>query len=219
MKKQITTIDQLFLEEFVKQLIINSESSKRLNRRIQEIIQKKNFYNLPKRRLLIHEENMPKIRPNIVYLPESLKQNIEKKLQSYQEQKIESPVQQTKPYQEIKQIKQQTQITQAVPQSNLILGKINQLIFDPAVDSIECPGPYKNLLVNKSGAIQATNINLSPEETNEIMEEFSRITKIPISSGVFKGAIGKLIITAVISEFVGTRFIIQKARRLEDKRI
>ena len=92
-----------------------------------------------------------------------------------------------------------------------MLSKLNPLIFDPSVESIECPGPGKTLLVNRSGVMQTTNMILNFEETKKIMEEFSKLTKIPLSQhGVFRGAIGKLIITAVISEFVGTRFMIQK---------
>lgn len=92
----------------------------------------------------------------------------------------------------------------------LALGKITSIISDPAVISVECPGPGKNILVNRSGVIQTAPIVLSAEEIKEIMREISEQTRIPLIIGVFKAAINNLIITAVISEFVGTRFVIQK---------
>lgn len=90
------------------------------------------------------------------------------------------------------------------------LSKLNFLIADPSVFSIECPGPDKLIVVNKQGMVQATNIMLSKEEIDRIISEFSERTRIPIIQGTFKAVSGKLLITAVISEFVGTRFIIQK---------
>lgn len=88
--------------------------------------------------------------------------------------------------------------------------KLNFLVADPSVSSIECPGPNKPLLVNKGGMIQATNILLTKDEVDNIIREFSEKTRIPLIQGTFKAVFGRLLVTAVISEFVGTRFIIQK---------
>lgn len=93
------------------------------------------------------------------------------------------------------------------------LAKINSLITDPAVQTIECPGPEKPFLVFRSGVIQTTNLTLTKEEITNIMHEISEKTRIPLIAGVFKAAIDNIIITAVMSEFVGTRFIIQKKPR------
>ena len=90
------------------------------------------------------------------------------------------------------------------------MGKINSLLNDPAVQMIECLGPEKQILVYKSGVIQNTNIVLSNEEINLLMKELSEKTKIPLISGVFKTALGNMVITAVISDFIGTRFMIQR---------
>ena len=68
----------------------------------------------------------------------------------------------------------------------------------------------KNIIVYKDGTAQTTPYILDEEEIKEIMQNLSEQTKIPIIQGVFKAAIFDLIITAVISEFVGTRFIIEK---------
>ncbi len=90
------------------------------------------------------------------------------------------------------------------------LGKIVPFLLDPSVFSVESPGPEKNLLINKGGAIQAAPIKLSKEEIDAIMEEISEKTRIPVHQGLFKAAIQDLLVTAVISDFIGTRFIIQK---------
>lgn len=90
------------------------------------------------------------------------------------------------------------------------LDKLLYILKDPAVIAIESPGPDKNVLVNRSGAIQVAPLTLSKEETDTIMASLSQLTSIPLIKGVFKAAYQNLLITAVLSDFVGTRFIIQK---------
>lgn len=90
------------------------------------------------------------------------------------------------------------------------LGKLTNLLLDPSVLSVECPGPSKNVLVNRSGAIQATGLVLTKDEINAIINEISIKTRIPTVPGLFKVAFHDLVITAVISEFVGTRFLLKK---------
>jgi hypothetical protein len=92
------------------------------------------------------------------------------------------------------------------------------LIKDASILSIECPGPGKNLIVNKYGVIQTLPQTLSKEDINNLINDISRKTKIPLIQGIFKAAIGNLRISAVISEFVGTRFIIEKQRRPQQLR-
>jgi hypothetical protein len=90
--------------------------------------------------------------------------------------------------------------------------KIIPFIQDRFVQSIECKGPDNPLLVFKDGIIQVTNIILSKEEIDLIMQEISDETRIPLMQGLFKALFGQLIITAAISDFVGTRFILEKRR-------
>jgi len=94
--------------------------------------------------------------------------------------------------------------------NGMSFGKISQILMDPSVFSLECPGPMKNILVNKAGRIQVSSTRLTKEEIDGIMEEISERTRIPVTPGIFKTAYQNVIITAVISEFVGTRFVIQK---------
>ena len=90
------------------------------------------------------------------------------------------------------------------------LGKLNSLISDPRVRSIECQGPNKNILVHKDGTVQKTSLVLTSDEVENTIKDFSEKTRIPLIGGTFKAALGNLIITAVTSDFVGSRFIIQK---------
>jgi len=90
------------------------------------------------------------------------------------------------------------------------LGKINNLIKDPRVTEIECPGPGKYILVRTMNKVTVTKNTLSQSEIQTIIDKFSQDSKIPVIGGLFKAAVGNLIITAVISDIVGQRFIITK---------
>jgi len=90
------------------------------------------------------------------------------------------------------------------------LGKIDYLLKDREIQSIECPGPEKNLLVKKYNKINTTQITLNQEEITDILYSFAMQAKIPVVGGILKAAVGNLVVSAVISEFVGSRFIITK---------
>lgn len=90
------------------------------------------------------------------------------------------------------------------------LGKLNSLIRDPAVRTIECGGPDANLFVRGTMGGKSTNIILNKEEIKEIIQKFSMASKIPVSEGVFRVVIGRLILSAIVSEVIGSKFIIRK---------
>lgn len=91
-----------------------------------------------------------------------------------------------------------------------VLGKIEPILKDNMIQTIECPGPGKNILVKKFNKINVTKLTLSQEEINAIINEFSNIAKIPLLGGILKAAAGNMLISAVTSDFVGSRFIINK---------
>jgi len=103
------------------------------------------------------------------------------------------------------------------PEKTTIIGldKLDKILTDASVQTVECPGPNKQILVYKSGVIQTANLTLTSDEIKNIMKDISDKTRIPLMSGVFKAAYGNLIITAVMSEFVGTRFIMQKKPQMQ----
>ena len=85
---------------------------------------------------------------------------------------------------------------------DLELGRVNSMLGDPTVTGIECPGPMKNLVVNRRGRAETTDLSLSSEEIDVLMKEISEKTRIPLIYGVFKAVYQGLLITAVVSEFV-----------------
>ena len=93
---------------------------------------------------------------------------------------------------------------------DFVLGKIDVLLRDNMIQTLECPGPGKNILVKKLNKINMTKITLSKEEINAIITGFSNKAKIPLLGGILKAAVGNLLISAVISDFAGSRFIINK---------
>jgi len=97
----------------------------------------------------------------------------------------------------------------ATPQE-IDLGKLNILVNDPLVKVIECNGPDENILVMGIMGRKPTQIKLSEEELKGILEKFSVNSKIPINEGLFKAAVGKIIISAVVSEIAGIKFVIRK---------
>jgi hypothetical protein len=104
------------------------------------------------------------------------------------------------------------QYIKPVPTSKqLDLGKLNPLIQDPAVQSIECNGPNENIIV-KTPSERKTGIILNKEEIDDIINTFSQSAKIPVSEGVFRAAVGSLFLSGIISEVIGSKFIIKRIR-------
>lgn len=98
---------------------------------------------------------------------------------------------------------------QPLPQG-FSLGKLDPIIADKTVTNIECPGPEKPLLAKSLGRVTITRISLSEEEIKKVANTFAEAARIPVIGGIFKAAVGNLVITAVISDYVGSRFIINK---------
>jgi len=89
-------------------------------------------------------------------------------------------------------------------------GKITPLINDPSVQQIECAGAGKEVLVVRLGQKQITRITLTAGEISALVENISNKAHIPLLNGVFRAAVDHLLISAVISEMIGTRFVIKK---------
>ena len=90
------------------------------------------------------------------------------------------------------------------------LGKLNAFVQDPLVKVIACNGPDENIVVHGSMGTKPTNIILKKEEIDEIIKRFAEAAKIPQDEGIFKAVFGKLILSAIISETVGSKFVIRK---------
>jgi len=90
------------------------------------------------------------------------------------------------------------------------LGQLNSLIQDPLVNIIECNGPDKEIIVGGTMGTRETNLKLKKEEIEGVIKTFSEKTKIPLEEGFFKVAFGRLILSAMHSETIGSKFIIKK---------
>lgn len=90
------------------------------------------------------------------------------------------------------------------------LGKLNSFIQDPLVKIIECNGPEENIAVNGAMGLKPTKIVLSKQEIDEVIKKFAEAAKIPQDEGVFKAVVGNLTLSGIISEVVGSKFVIRK---------
>ncbi len=113
-------------------------------------------------------------------------------------------------------LQKRTQKVLPVPSSRKVIleelynGKLKGLINDPSVSSIECIGPKIPLNIFRYGQKMRTKIYLSKKEIKRLLEEISVKSKIPLSDGVFRVIVNNLLINAVISDIVGTKFLIKK---------
>ncbi len=184
-----------FLRIFIKQIIEsakekNSEKPNELKRLIDGVKDKKIS------QIYLDKEQKKINQPAAIHqsIQQSMKQTMNVPQNSLKQSSIAAPQHRIK--------------TENIVIKGLI--RIMPLLSDSAVYMIECRGPDKPLLIYKHGAMQTTSISLQEEEINAIMNEISEKIRIPLVPGVFKAIFNNTTITAVISEFVGTRFIIQK---------
>jgi len=89
-------------------------------------------------------------------------------------------------------------------------GKISPLLNDNSVSTIECSGPGKTISVIRQGQKQVTRISLLSDEIKKILEKISNEAHIPLIEGAFKVAVDNFVINAVVSDAIGSRFIIKK---------
>ena len=210
-----TDLRTLFLKEFVRHLILESTPLNQSDYLIiptEEELEKesKTEINLP----LVPEKHIPIVKP--AFIPEQEQKAMEQRRQA--QKKPQTPIMKLKPTklqqrpQNIRQRPQMAQVNQKPLEVGLphSLFTITYIMQDPSVITVECPGSGKNLLVNRNGTITPSPISLNGDEVREIIYEISAITKIPVVPGVFKAAFDNYIATAVVSDFVGTRFLIQK---------
>ena len=90
------------------------------------------------------------------------------------------------------------------------LGKLNPLVKDPLVRTIECNGENEKIVVSGTMGRKNTSIVLGKEEIDGVIKKFSEEAKIPFEEGLFKAAVGRLILSAVVSDVTGSKFIIKK---------
>lgn len=199
-----------FLLEFTKRLILNSapfeviklktlveeESplTEKENKKeaIKEIMKEKEI------KILEKEEQKPKY-----FAP--IKPLVERKtypFQNFQDQRLIIPE---------TRLPQRLQYLKPIPTPKEIdLGKLNPLVKDPFVEMIECYGAEKHIIVRGRMGVKKTATTLDDKEINEIITKVSEESRIPAQTGIFKAVVGKISFMAIISEIIGSKFIIKK---------
>ena len=86
------------------------------------------------------------------------------------------------------------------------------MIKDPAIKIIECNGPDEHIFVKGSMGAKPTDIVLNKEDINKIIKKFSEPAKIPLHVGIYRIVLGTLILLAITSEVISSKFIIKKMR-------
>ena len=89
------------------------------------------------------------------------------------------------------------------------LGRLEIIIADNSVQSVECEGIDRPIKIRKQGRVFVTQIRLSEEEIESVVEFFSKRARIPRIGGIFKAIVGGMVITAMDSGNE-KRFIITK---------
>jgi hypothetical protein len=189
--------------------IENFEEKKKMQK-LQEL--KENKFRLSKtnlteklRRPIFHRAKTPKQIP-IRKPKKSFLKRLKPIIKLKKSPSIQKPIPSRPPAEDIRKVN-----PEAEPRPvGFALGRIEQFLRDPSIQLIECPGPGKNLLIGKLSKVNITNTSLSQEEITDIIHSFSNQARIPIMGGILKAAVGDMIISAVISEYVGSRFIIRK---------
>lgn len=96
------------------------------------------------------------------------------------------------------------------PNIKASLQKIRELISDHAITFINCPGPLKPIVAKRMGFPETLKIVLDDAGIHQVIKEFSDASRIPYSNGIFKAIVGDLMITALITSAVGSRFTITR---------
>ena len=215
----------LFLQEFISEVVINSVENERLKKKI-EIEKIKRKYLIPKFEPLPEFGNSVVFPKKLIKHKHALEQKFPEENIAFQKSLSLKPIKSSfqrnriprkitnQPSSEIRDLtKPSSPSSQSSIQSSGMMGglnKIDHLVKDNGVQMIECPGPGKNVLVKVRTKINTTRITLNEIEIKEVIDYFSKSTQIPIMGGILKAALGSLIISAIVSDHVGSRFIINK---------
>jgi len=204
LKRTSSEFGKIFLLEFTRQLIRNSSTAafsiietevegerKEKENKIKEMLNKKQTKQFTKE---LEEELFPtrKLggmqRKNIVQIPRVLR--------------IPKP-----------RLPRNLQYLMPIPtRTEIDLGELNPLVKNSLVDSIECHGPNENLTVRGRKGTKVVDLNLTEEQIEEIIQTFSSAAKIPYEEGILDMAYGTLELSAIVSQEVGSKFILTRIK-------
>lgn len=202
---------KLFLLRFTRELIMNSSSSQVF--KLQKILEEEGIGKEPGKQIKEKIQEVIKAKEMEVSILSKRRDEIEKG-------KIPFIKRKSFPFESFKEVRLTIPETRLPPRFDYLrpvpmehkvdLGKLNPLLSDPFVKIIECNGANENIIVKGNMGEKKTGIILDKEEINNLINIFSKETRIPIQEGIYKVVLGRLIFLAIISEVVGSKFIIKK---------
>lgn len=217
---------RFFLKEFTKELIRSSGATQIY--KLQRILENAPQAKLPPEQIKEKVREIIKAKEMEVSILSREKENRNLGFIS-ERQKV--PVLQKKnysfePFEKVKLIVPEVQLPERfrylkpVPNERKIaLAKLDVLIDDPFVRIIECDGAGENIVVKGNMGEKKTNIILNKNEVEDIIKRFENETRIPAGEGIYKVVFGRLIFLAIVSEVVGSKFIIRKMPPPQNKGI
>jgi hypothetical protein len=210
----------IFLKEFTKELILNidkinlgktnsnienfNEISERIRKRVLGQIESEYEYNQMRNQIV---EATPKVlvteRKTNPLIKSQTKENID-----YKENIIKPQVRKIV---ENRPTIQQPQV-QSIKFSSTAdtFSAIKNMFNDPRVTMVECVGKDQFLLVRTSARVMLTRIKLTEGEIKDLIDMFSKDTKIPIVNGLLNATKDNLNLSAIISGVAGSRFLVKK---------
>lgn len=96
------------------------------------------------------------------------------------------------------------------PTENKIIKKIEEIINNPEIIAIECPGPDRYFIIKKLKGISVINLALSEEKIEELIKKFAENSREKIDDIIFKLSFNGIKISGIFSRQAGSRFLIQK---------
>jgi len=197
----ISTLERI-LKEKTKQVIEKREREKERNKiKLFELVEKKKSF--------VVEGTAPLKSKEVGKFEINKSEHIPRKIMIRQSQSIPPPIQ--RPNIQFGQLPFNLQHIRPMPSSEPIdIGDLTPYLNDPSVSTIECNGSETIVLIKRGREMRKTDVTLSKEEIEAVLQAFSRAAKIPIHEGVYRVAVGRVILTAQISEQAGAKFVISK---------
>ena len=232
LKQTSKNFKQFFLLEFTKELIRSTHTYRelRIKKEVKEIVHEKPIkQRLPQKDLLKREilrgavkekikrdfETVSQLKKEVEILPEFKKYSltkpvghelVEPPLRTSFLHGIPVPLKIPEP-----KLPETVQYLRPTPtQRGIDLEKLAPLVRDPIVRIIECNGSNQRVIVIGAMGRKNTKITLTKKEIDDIIKKFSDAAKIPVHEGVFRAVFGNLILSAIVSEIIGSKFLIRK---------
>jgi hypothetical protein len=138
--------------------------------------------------------------------PQQLRE--EELMPSVHPQEIVFPVVQV-PVQNTFAIPSQAHVVPQTPKSSAPTpNQLKNILEDSSINAVECQGPNKPLVLRKQGATVLSSVTLSEAEIQKQINQWAENTNSPLTNGILRADNENLTITAVVSDLIGSRFMV-----------